>query len=239
MIRHTHSSLALALLAGIFLHSTEKASAATFTIQPQNEAESKDTKIYISVPTSNFSSNLSVVSPDITDFRSLVQFDLSAIAGLGSADITTATLRLYSTGLNTNAMSTATSVPVTVSPILSDWRENSTDPGTAPLATWNAFFGTTPTITAGAVAATQNVTGVGYFDWDITALVQSWKNGAQPNFGVLLQAVGPLGDVGIADTDTPAFGPALIITSPIPEPSGALLLLGLCPLMLRRSKRAV
>lgn len=226
-----------ALLAGLFLPSAPQATAAVFTVQPLTEAESKDTKIYVSVPTSNFSSNLTVVSSDITDFRSLVQFDLSAIAGLTAADITTASLRLYVTGLNTNALSTETSATVTVSPILSAWRENASDAGIAPLATWSAFFGTTPTLTFGAVAASQTVTGVGYFDWDITALVKSWKDGTLTNNGMLLQAPGPLGDVGIADTDTPAFAPALIVTSPIPEPAAAGLgLLSLMGLALRRRR---
>lgn len=223
------------LLAGFILLTDDQAAAAVFTIQPQNEAESKDTKIYSSVAGSNFSSNLKVVSADITDFRSLVQFDLSAVAGLMAADITTASLRLYVTGLNTNGLSAATSVPVTVSPILGDWRETSADPGTAPLATWSAFFGTTPTISYGAVSATQNAAGVGYFDWDITSLVKSWKDGRQANYGVFLQAPGPLGDVGIADTDTPAFAPALIISSPVPEPaSSGLVILSLLGLALRR-----
>ena len=131
----------------------------------------------------------------------------------------------------------ATSVPVTVSPILGDWRETSADPGTAPLATWSAVFGTTPTISYGAVSATQNAAGVGYFDWDITSLVKSWKDGRQANYGVFLQAPGPLGDVGIADTDTPAFAPALIISSPVPEPaSSGLVILSLLGLALRRRR---
>jgi len=237
MFKHTSSSFGLALLAGFLLLTDDKTTAAVFTIQPQNEAESKDTKIYSSVAGSNFSSNLSVVSADITDFRSLVQFDLSAVAGLLAADITSASLRLYVTGLNTNDLSTATSVPVTVSPILGDWRETSTDPGSAPLATWSAFFGTTPTITYGAVAAMQNATGVGYFDWDITNLVKSWKDGSQANYGVFLQAPGPLGDVGISDTDTPAFAPALIISSPVPEPAtSGLVILSLMGLALRHRR---
>ncbi|MDB6072250.1 MAG: sorting protein [Verrucomicrobiales bacterium] len=229
--------LPLALVAGFCLQSAPQARAATFTIQPLTEAESKDTKIYVSVPNSNFSSNLTVVSSDITDFRSLVQFDLSAIAGLTAADITTASLRLYATGLNTNALSNETSATVTVSPILTDWRETSADAGIAPLATWNAFFGTTPTLTFGAVAATGTVTGVGYFDWDITTLVKSWKDGTLTNYGMMLQAPGPLGDVGISDTDTPAFAPALIVTSPVPEPTAAGLgVLGVLGLALRRRR---
>ena len=232
-----HTSSRFSLLAGFLLVTSFTAGAATFTIQPQNETASKDTKIYSTVPASNFSSNLNVVSADITDFRSLVQFNLSTLLGLTAADITSASLRLYVSGLNTNAQSTSTSAVVTVSPILGDWRETNADVGPAPLATWNAFFGATPTILFGSVVASQTVTGVGFFDWDITALAKSWQDGSQTNYGVLLQAPGPLGDVGIADTDSlgAAFAPALIVTSPVPEPTaGVLGILGVLSLTLRR-----
>lgn len=147
-------------------------------------------------------------------------------------------MRWYATGLNLNAESTTASAVVTVSPIFPDWKELADDAGSAPIATWSALFGTTPTITFGAVAASQTVTGVGYFDWDITTLVKSWQDGSLANCGLLLQAPNPQGDVGIADTDAPAFAPALIITYPIPEPSAAVLLPGLCLVLLRRCRRA-
>ncbi len=210
--------------------------AATVTIQPLSEAASKDTKIYASVAASNFSSNLNAVSPDITDFRSLVQFDLAPLALLGADDIASATIRLYGTGLNTNGLSNAASVPVTLSPILADWRENAADAGAAPLATWDAFFGANASLGVGAVAATQSVTGVGFFDWDVTALVKSWKNGTLGNNGVMIQAVGPLGNVGIADVDGngAGVGPALIVTT-VPEPAtAAAVALGLVAFLPRR-----
>jgi MYXO-CTERM domain-containing protein len=233
-------SSSLFVPVGSFLLAlTLSAQAAVFTIQPTDEPASKDTKIYASVPTSNFSSNLNVVSADITDFRSMVQFDLTSLLGIDAADITNAVLRLYVTGLNLNAQSTSTSAVVTVSPILSDWKENAADAGSAPLATWSAFFGTAPTITYGSVAATQTLSAIGYYDWDITNLVRSWQDGSQGNFGMLLQAPGPLGDVGIADADSngAAFAPALIVTSPVPEPGATVLgMASLLGLALRRRR---
>jgi hypothetical protein len=222
-------------LATIFALTTAPAVATTFTIQPQTEAESKDTKIYVSFSTSNFSSNLNVVSADITDFRSLIQFDTSSLAVLGVDEISSAVVRLYSTGLNTTGLSTATSVSITLSPILNPWKENAGDAGSAPLATWDAFFGPAPTLTFGGVASTQTVTGVGYFDLDVTALVKSWVGGTGVNHGLLIEALGPMGDVGIADTDTPAFAPALLVTT-VPEPS-SLLALGAATLFILRRRR--
>ena len=199
--------------------SAGTAHAAVITIQPQNESESKDTKIYQSVATSSFSSNLNVVSPDITDFRGLVQFDLGALVGLGVDDIGSASVRLYVSGMNLNAQSTAASATVTLSPILNPWKETAADAGSAPLATWDDLFGSNPSITSGSAAASQTVTGVGFVDWDITPLLKAWVGATTANNGLLIQAPGPLGDVGIADVDSAGagFGPALIVTT-VPEP---------------------
>ena len=228
--------LSLNNLLAILPLAAAPALATTFTIQPQNETESKDTKIYASLPTGNFSSNLNVVSADITDFRSLIQFDTSSLAVLGVNDISSAVVRLYVTGLNTNGLSTATSVNVTLSPIQNPWKETSADSGSAPLATWDAFFGSNPTLSIGSVASSQSVTGVGYFDWDVTALVKDWVGGTKVNHGLLIQAPGPLGDAGIADTDTPAFAPALIVNA-VPEPSSLITLGAATTLLLRRRRK--
>ena len=232
------SSPAWSLAATVLGAATPAATnAAAIAIQPQSEAESRDTKLYASVPTGNFSSNLNVVSQDITDFRALVQFDLAPLALLGADGIASATIRLYATGLNTTGLSTAATVPVTLSPILHPWRENATDPGADPLATWDAFYGGNPTLGVGAVAATQSVTGPGFFDWDVTALLKSWRDGTLANHGVMIQAVGPLGDVGIADVDAsgPGFGPALIVTS-VPEPSTSAIALAALTIPVRRRR---
>ncbi len=227
----TPSAAALAVV------TAPAAVGAVYSIQPQNEAESKDTKVYASVATSNFSSNLNVVSADITDFRALVQFDLTALAAVAADDIASASVRLYVTGLNLNAQSTSASAQVNLRPITGAWRENAADPGAAPLATWDALFGATPTLAVGAVAASQTVSAVGYYDWDVTALVKAWKNGTQPNDGLLIEAPGPLGDVGIADTDVPSQGPALIVTT-VPEPASGLFGLLACGLLsVRRQRR--
>jgi hypothetical protein len=210
--------------------------AAVLTIQPSTEAESRDTKIYASQANGNFSSNLNAVSADITDFRSLIAFDQLGAAGLTAGEITSATLRIYVTGLNTTAQSTATSARLDLLTINSAWRETASEIGVAPLATWNAFFGATPTLTVGAVLVSQTITGAGFVDFDITTLAQAWVSGTQGNYGVMIQAPGPNGDVGIADVDSAgaANAPALILNT-IPEPGVAgLLLLGATVLGRRR-----
>jgi hypothetical protein len=196
------------------------ANAATFTIQPQSEAESKDTKIYTSVPTSNFSSNLNAVSDDVTAFQGLVAFDTSSLASILAAEIDSAHVRLYVTGLNTTAQTSATSAVVTLSPILDDWRETTASSGVAPLATWSALYGATPTIGVGGALVSQTINGVGFYDFDITSLAKTWVSGGAANYGVLIKAPGPQGDVGIADVDAAGagFGPALIVKT-VPEPS--------------------
>jgi hypothetical protein len=210
---------------------------AQFTIQPLTEATSKDTKIYGSVPTSNFSSNLNIVSLDVgAHFLSLVQFDLSALP-FPSSEITQAFITLYVTGLGASG-GPAAGGDVTLSPILDDWRETAADPGPAPLATYDAFFGTTPTLDLGSVAATQTIAGVGFVDWDVTSLVQSWAADPSSNHGVLIQLATGGGDIGIADVDsTPGVAGSAPKLTVVPEPGTAAALLGGAGVLLARRRR--
>jgi hypothetical protein len=210
---------------------------AQFTIQPLTEATSRDTKIYGSVPTSNFSSNLNIVSLDVgAHFLSLVQFDLSALP-FPSSEITQAFITLYVTGLGASG-GPAAGGDVTLSPILDDWRETAADPGPAPLATYDAFFGTTPTLDLGSVAATQTIAGVGFVDWDLTSLVQSWAADPSSNHGVLIQLATGGGDIGIADVDsTPGVAGSAPKLTVVPEPGTAAALLGGAGVLLARRRR--
>ncbi len=214
------------------------AADAQFVFQPATEAASKDTKIYVSVPTGNFSSNLSVVSQDVgAHFLALVQFDLSAYP-FPPAEITSAILTLYASGLGVSG-GPAVGGTVTISPILNDWRENAADPGAAPLATYDAFFGTTPTIGVGSSVASQNIAGAGFVNWDITALAAAWADGSQANYGVLIQLSTGGGDVGFADTDShPGVAGSAPKLSVVPEPSAAALLGGTGLIALFRRRRS-
>ncbi len=215
---------------------------AQLVLQPLTEATSKDTKIYDQIPSTNFSSNLGISSPDVgAHFLSMVQFDLSSVS-FPAADITNAKLTLYSTGLVSTLGAPGTGGTVTLSPILDNWRETSGDAGSTPLATYGAFFGTTLTLHFGPAVASQNVTGAGFHDWDITNLVKSWVDSSQANYGVLIQFSTSGGDMVFADTDsTPGVAgsaPALTINT-VPEPaSAALLLAGLGTVLARRRRVA-
>lgn len=217
-------------------------------IQPSTEATSKDAKIYGHVPSIPFSSDLSVTAPSLgAHFLSLVQFDLSQINAVNSEAIISAYLRLYSPGIGANG---GVGGIVTISPILTDWRETMA-PGLAPVATYDAFFGYTdvddiyhpPTLFYGSPIASVEVTGAGFYEWDITTLVKSWYDNSVPNYGVLIQINTPNGDVGFADVDSapgvPGSAPALVV---VPEPSSSVAFLGgagLLFLFRRRSPRLV
>lgn len=91
--------------------------------------------------------------------------------------------------------------------------EGAWDEGTL---TWN----NKPAITWGGAPFTQNAPAVGDVDWSITAQVQAWHAGTQPNYGVALRGVTiGTGDVR-ADTREGASAPRLLVTYTIPADEG-------------------
>lgn len=75
-------------------------------------------------------------------------------------------------------------------------------------------------------------------EWDVTAIVQAWVNGAT-NFGFVLVPETTNGGtlIGTDSTVEPTLRPTLTVTFTVPEP-GALALLAAAALMLRGSRRA-
>lgn len=227
LMKH-HSYLPLLGAAAWGLLAAAQAAAQTFFIQPTSEAASKDSKIYISVPDSNFQSDLSLISPDITFFSSLLQFDLSSLAAVNSANVVSAYITLYCTGVGIS--SEGGGGTITMAPILGSWREDAGSLGTAPIATYNNVFGNRAgTIPIGSVVASQNVTGEGFYQFDITNLAKSWIANPSSNNGVFFRLSTTEGDVGIADSDSspdiagssPSF---TVNVNPVPEPTAGLLL---------------
>jgi len=170
-------------------------------IQPTVETASKETKIYEHSPTMNFSSNLSVTGPNIGSlFQSLLQFDLaSTFQTYPTAKIKSAKITLFSQSLGASG-GPAAGGDITMRTILGPWKETAADAGTAPLATHNNVV-VNSLIPIGDVAATSTVTSAGFFDWDVTALVQSWSAGTVANNGVFLSLITNDADVGLSDCD--------------------------------------
>jgi hypothetical protein len=220
------------------------ASAATAQIiQPSTEATSKETKAYGHQPSSALNSNIAVTTPAAgAHFVSLVQFDLSSINAANADAIINAYLRLYSPLV-------AAGGTVTISPMLTDWREEDAAPGTAPVATYDALFGFTfegepvaPTLSWGPAIASVEILTSGFYEWDVTNIVKSWYSSSTANYGFMIQATGAGAvNITLADVDShpgvAGSAPALVV---VPEPSSTIALLGgvglLC-LFRRRSPR--
>ena len=214
--------LTLAALALSVVPCAQQAAAQTYFIQPTTEATSKDAKIYNSTPTMNFQSNLDLTSPNIgAFFSSLIQFNLSSVPA--GTTIRQATLTLYCRGIGVSGAPNPTGGTVTVQPITSGWSETAADAAVAsapPLATYNAVYGTTPTITLGNVVSSTVVNGAGFVTWDITSTAQQWHTGTLANNGVYLRLSTDNGDVGFDDVDTlTVAGSSPSLTLVVPEPS--------------------
>lgn len=218
------------------------ASAATYSLQP-DEAASKDTFVY------QFSilANSNLESPPYNailgtsktstghDLVSLVQFDLSSIAGLGVAasDVTTAKLKLRSTGNGLGGGLPSASFPVTVdlAAVTSTWDEST--------VTWNSRPSAGGMLTSASV-----VDATSLVEFDVTSLVQNWLDGTWTNFGMQLsQALEVVNGSGqrVGATFVGASGnaldrPILEITT-VPEPTGLFLLATAGLMALRFRKR--
>ncbi|HAJ37037.1 MAG TPA: hypothetical protein DCL15_15255 [Chloroflexi bacterium] len=131
--------------------------------------------------------------------HNLVLFDLAAIPA--DAVINSALLRLH-----VNA--SANPLDIELGRVEGVW-----DEGTL---TWN----NKPAITWGGAPFTQNAPAVGDVDWVITAQVQAWLAGAQPNYGIALRGV-TTGTGGVrADTREGAIAPRLVVTYTLPAEEG-------------------
>ncbi len=108
---------------------------------------------------------------------SLLRFDVSSVPA-GTA-ITSATLRLYQFDSNRSGNFNARAYRID-----QDWTESGADWSTADGATaWSGGGG--GTYSAPPVATTSIEIGTdGWYEWDVTSLMQEWVDGISPNYGI-------------------------------------------------------
>lgn len=173
------------------------------------------------------------------DTRSLIQFDLPALAGLTPGQVSSARLRLFSVPTpgafpGSEAPSGAFPVTLSISEPGASWTETT--------ATWANQPG------SGSAVTSTIVNGTGqYFDFNVTSLVQGWLNG-NPNLGMLLSQDAEVTNTGSGNSVGALFNssfasgnrPILEVTA-VPEPGSALLagVVGAmgCPLVRRLRRR--
>lgn len=224
--------------------------------EPDIAGDSVDSKLYEHFSGSNFQSNLNVYeinayfengdfdAENSTHFKSVIRFDLSSIP-YDAEEVTEAYLTLYITSMDPGGSGSALPGDVTLKPIIpltlgDTWTEAN--------ITWDSFFSPIdPLFETGPVVATTNVTGVGYYTWDITSTVQAWLNGTLANNGLMIETATDGTNIGIQSSSTVFLqdgitenpntvrDPSLTV---VPEPTISVLIAGGSLLLgLRRRRR--
>ena len=147
------------------------------------------------------------------DRHSLIRFDLAHIPY--GASITSATLELYQNWAATPGGA------VSVNRVIRDWVEGTDNGSPGNGATWNKADQTTNWSTSGGdfdimtvSSTTITAATTGYYDWDLTALVQGWVSGSYPNLGLILtgETIGTNAVFRSSDHTIEAERPRLTIT---------------------------
>ncbi len=194
---------------GVRIHQA----SSGITVEPDTAA-GKDTRLYEWKPNWNYgeSTNLQVEGWSNSRSHSLIRFDLSGIPP--GAQITGALLELYQNSLSSWGGT------VSVHRITRDWVEGNANGGSGNGATWNESEPGVPWTTPGgdvdpaAFAVTTIPVGVqGWFQWDVTALVNGWHSSVDPNYGLLLKPGDDSTGVYFSSSDDVASElPRLIVT---------------------------
>lgn len=189
--------------------------SSTLILQP-GAADAKDTYLYEWKASWNYGADTELfVSNRFANSyaRSLLDYDLSGIPH--GARIVSAILELYQTSAS------ALGGTVGIRHLKADWIEGTNSGGTGTGATWNEREPGIAWATAGgdvnlpvvATAALPAAT-LGYFQWDIAALVEKWVSGDVDILGLVLEPVAAATEVKFASSDDadPTLHPKLTIT---------------------------
>ena len=202
----------------------------TIVLQP-DAAAGVDTNPDAYWPNANYGATTSMWVDDNNE-RPMIRFDLGVLP-LG-ATVASASLSLYQYSGGDDAPAGAS---VDAYRLTRDWTEGSGDGwSTGDGATWNTSDGTTAWTTPGGdydttpAARNANLAGVGWKQWDVTALADAWVSGTVSNQGVGLKATPGVGFIRYHSSDAtdPTLRPKLTISYYPCEcgggPSGSLVL---------------
>jgi hypothetical protein len=206
--------------AGLFFCSA----AHAITISP-SEAASKDTFGYQFLSTTNLNSPPfgALLPAGLTttghDTKSILEFDLTGI-GLTGAQVASAALNLFVVDTATTGfgLSPSPGSPITVnlSALTGSWDETTVAWATIPAS--------------GAEYDSLAINGINQtVSFDVTQLVKDWLDGALTNNGLVLEGAAPVGSspnwvYAVFSSSAGNHVPALV-TTPVPEPSAAVLAL--------------
>lgn len=145
-----------------------------------------------------------------TNYRAYLQFDLTPVPA--GAVIESALLMLYHHVTNFNLGSESQYVNTGVYQLNGPWQEDE--------ITWDTRCGYKETPESTCTVPLSDFT---WFSWDITDLLQTWLDGAFPNYGVVLKSTNET-DVDIIPcyhssdyTSKPDLRPKLEITYHVPQ----------------------
>ncbi len=184
-----------------------RTAAETLVLQP-GPAQGKDTYVASSQSSSNYGAS-STLQVSYSEHPAL-QFDLSSLPA--HARVLSAELELYATNVGFGGY-------VGLRRITRSWVEGTKQgSGSADGATWNTSDGSVPWTTPGGDAeatssASVSLGGTGWYAFDVTALVDSWRAGRVANLGVGLSIfLFTSADFASSDDSNASLRPRLTIT---------------------------
>jgi hypothetical protein len=205
----SYITLATLIIAFLYMTTTSLTGNVIYTTQP-DPTTGKDTYIRQDVEINYATASTLKIGTASTaggqEFRPLLYFDTSSIPEENT--IISATLSIYLT-----SSATTNNITLHAYQLTSNWTEAET--------TWNNKTSTTLWTTEGSDYNSNSKGSIeissttGWYNITITDLVESWIDGSEINYGILLYAptatIGNYKDMASSDNSNPAIRPKLII----------------------------